>query len=172
VHPEANLVGRAGAAGDELGSTLIGSRLVTELMRLCFLLEREYAPYSKWFGTAFARLDCGPELGPVLLDVVRATGWRAREDALVAAYERVTLMHNELRVTEPATTRLVQLWDRPYRVAWADVPDLLRARLSDPAVLRIAERWPIGAPDQFRDLLWRAEDRYALLPLFGADPRT
>ena len=28
VHPEANLVGRAGAVGDELGSALIGSRLV------------------------------------------------------------------------------------------------------------------------------------------------
>ena len=36
VHPEVNLVGRAGAVGDELGSALIGSRLVTDLMRLCF----------------------------------------------------------------------------------------------------------------------------------------
>ena len=40
VHPEANLVGRAGSVGDELGSALIGSRLVSDLMRLCFLMER------------------------------------------------------------------------------------------------------------------------------------
>ena len=47
VHPELNLVGRAGSVGDELGSTLIGSRLVSDLMRLCFLMERQYAPYSR-----------------------------------------------------------------------------------------------------------------------------
>jgi hypothetical protein len=44
IHPEANLVGRAGFVGDELGSALIGSRLVHDLMRLCFLMERQYAP--------------------------------------------------------------------------------------------------------------------------------
>ena len=69
VHPEANLVGRAGSVGDEIGSALIGSRLVHDLIQLCFPLERRYAPYSKWFATAFARLDCGPELTPIL--------WRA-----------------------------------------------------------------------------------------------
>jgi hypothetical protein len=52
VHPEINVVGRTGSVGDELGSALIGSRLVSDLMRLCFLMERQYAPYSKWFGTA------------------------------------------------------------------------------------------------------------------------
>ena len=50
VHPELNLVGRSGFVGDELGSSLIGSQLVSDLMRLCFLMERQYAPYSKWFG--------------------------------------------------------------------------------------------------------------------------
>lgn len=44
IHPEANLVGRTGFVGDELGSTLIGSRLVHDLVRLCFLMERRYAP--------------------------------------------------------------------------------------------------------------------------------
>ena len=47
VHPEMNLVGRAGYVGDDLGSALIGARLVEDLMRLCFLIERQYAPYSK-----------------------------------------------------------------------------------------------------------------------------
>ena len=76
VHPEANLVGRAGFVGDELGSALIGSRLVDDLMRLCFLMERQYAPYSKWFGTAFSRLACAPELSPLL--------WNASERADLA----------------------------------------------------------------------------------------
>ena len=42
--------------GDELGSAVLGARLVESAMRLAFLMERTYAPYVKWFGTAFARL--------------------------------------------------------------------------------------------------------------------
>ena len=85
VHPEMNLVGRAGSAGDELGSSLIGSRLVSDLMRLAFLMERQYAPYSKCFGTAFAPLACGPELTPVLWNVGRAQAWQDREAAMMTA---------------------------------------------------------------------------------------
>jgi hypothetical protein len=75
--------------GDELGSALIGSRLVSDLMRLCFLMERQYAPYSKWFGTAFSRLACGPDLTPTLWEVARAGTWQARENALLVAYQKL-----------------------------------------------------------------------------------
>jgi hypothetical protein len=166
VHPEANLVGRAGAVGDELGSALIGSRLVSDLMRLCFLMEREYAPYAKWFGTAFARLSCGPDLTRTLSAVLEAGTWQAREEALLAAYEKVAALHNALGVTEPAVTDVVQMWDRPFRVAWADFPGLLRAEITDPAVLAIADRWPFGPVDRFREQLWPTGSRRALLSLF------
>ena len=45
IGQEEHLMGRAGLAGDEIGSALIGSRLVRDLMRLCFLMEQQYAPY-------------------------------------------------------------------------------------------------------------------------------
>ena len=57
VAQEEAFVGRAVEVGDELGSRVMAARVVRELMRLCFLLERAYAPYSKWLGSAFARLD-------------------------------------------------------------------------------------------------------------------
>jgi len=170
IHPEANLVGRAGSVGDELGSALIGNRLVSDLMRLCFLMERQYAPYSKWFGTAFSRLACGPDLSPTLWDVVRAETWQAREEALLVAYEKLVALHNALHITEPVVTDVVRMWDRPFRVAWAGVLELLHAEIQDPAVLSIAERWPVGPVDQFRDLLWPAANRYSLLRLFDATP--
>ncbi len=169
VHPEVNLVGRTGAVGDELGSALIGSRLVTDLMRLCFLMERQYAPYSKWFGTAFSRLECGPELSPILWDVLRAETWQQRELALMVAYEKLVEMHNTLQLTQPVSTEVAQLWDRPFKVVWADVPGLLTAQIQDPAVSSIAERWPVGPVDQFRDLLWPARNRALLLRLFDQE---
>ncbi len=169
VHPEVNLVGRTGAVGDELGSALIGSRLVSDLMRLCFLMERQYAPYSKWFGTAFSRLECGPELSPILWDVLSAETWQQRELALMAAYEKVVDLHNTLQLTEPVSAEVEQLWNRPFKVVWADVPSLLTAQIHDPAVSSIAETWPVGPVDQFRDLLWPAQNRTLLLRLFDQE---
>lgn len=166
VHPEANLVGRAGSVGDELGSAVIGSRLVHDLMRLCFLMERRYPPYAKWFGTAFSRLACAPELSPILWATLRAETWPERERALMAAYERIIAMHNALEITSPVTTRAHRLWDRPFTVVWGDVPGALRERIGDPAVQRIADRWPTGGIDQLRELPWTTRSRRALLALF------
>jgi Domain of unknown function (DUF4037) len=166
IHPEANLVGRAGFVGDELGSALIGSRLVHDLMRLCFLMERQYAPYSKWFATAFSRLACAAELSPILWKALRAETWPERENALMTAYEEVAAMHNALHITDPVSTEVQQMWNRPFKVVWGDFPGALGAQIQDPAVQRIAERWPIGGVDQFRDLLWDPGCRSLLLHLF------
>ncbi|MCB0058155.1 MAG: DUF4037 domain-containing protein, partial [Caldilineaceae bacterium] len=66
IGQEEHLMGRAGLVGDEIGSALLGGRLVRDVMRLCFLMERQYAPYLKWFGTAFKQLPCAAELYPLL----------------------------------------------------------------------------------------------------------
>lgn len=167
VHPEMNLVGRAGSVGDELGSALIGSRLVADLMQLCFLMERQYAPYPKWFGTAFSRLACGPTLTPILSGVVKADTWQARETALMAAYEELATMHNATQLTAPVTTEIEQMWARPFKVAWADFTGLLAAQIQDPAVQQIAEQWRFGPIDSFRDHLWPRHTRARLLRLFN-----
>ena len=64
VAQEEAFVGRAGSVGDNVGSALIAARLVRDLMRLCFLMERTYAPYAKWFGIAFLRLSCAGRCRP------------------------------------------------------------------------------------------------------------
>ena len=58
IGQEEHLMGRAGMVGDEVGSALIGARLVRDVMRLCFLMEKTYAPYPKWLGSAFKQLSC------------------------------------------------------------------------------------------------------------------
>lgn len=166
VHPEANLQGRAGAAGDDLGSALIGARLVSDLMRLAFLMERQYAPYSKWFGTAFSGLACGPGLAPILSSVVRAETWQGREKALLAAYAELAVMHNALEITAPVSVAVEQMWDRPFQVMWGDFPGALQREIRDPEVVSISKRWPLGPADRFRELLWSARDRRTLLRLF------
>lgn len=164
IRPGANHVGRAASVGDELGSAVIGARLVHDMMRLCFLMERQYAPYSKWFGTAFARLACAGELSPILLKALRAETWLERETALTAAYKHLAAMHNALQITEPVPTRVHQEWNRPFKVTWGDFPGALLAQIQDSAVKRLAEQWSTGGIGQVREILWPGGRR--LLRLF------
>src|SRR5215211_2754810 len=166
IHPEVNLVGRSGFVGDELGSSVIGARLVQDLMRLCFLMERRYAPYAKWFGTAFSRLSCGPSLVPILQTVLRAESWQERETALMAAYEEVARIHNALQLTPAVEIGVEQLWGRPFKAVWGDFIGALAAEIQDPAVKDLAERWPAGGIDQLREILWFAKARPQLLAVF------
>jgi hypothetical protein len=71
-------MGSAGQVEDDLGSALIAVRLARDVMRIAFCLEREYPPYPKWFGTAFARLRSAPELLPPLGVVPRSRTWEER----------------------------------------------------------------------------------------------
>ena len=54
---EEPFVQRAAEVGDELGSSVLAARLARDVMRLALLTARRYAPYCKWLGTAFARLE-------------------------------------------------------------------------------------------------------------------
>ncbi|RWB93467.1 MAG: DUF4037 domain-containing protein [Mesorhizobium sp.] len=72
IAEERAYVGRTRNAGDEIGSRVIAGRMVGNIMRLAMLVERRYAPYPKWFGTAFARLPCAPELRETLEQILSA----------------------------------------------------------------------------------------------------
>jgi hypothetical protein len=120
IGQEEPFVGRTGIVGDDAGSAVIAARLVRDLMRLCMLMEKDYAPYSKWFGSAFAQLGCAPFLTPVLERVLRSSGWRERERNLTVAYEGVATMHNALGITAPVSTKVSQFYDRPFDVIQAD----------------------------------------------------
>ncbi len=106
IGQEEPFMGRCGDVGDELGSRVIAARLVRDVMRLCFLMERTYAPYPKWFGTAFGRLACAPVLGPILDRVLGAATWKERERHLSEAYEHVGAMHDALGITPPLKARV------------------------------------------------------------------
>jgi hypothetical protein len=150
IGQECHFMGRCGQVGDDLGSRLVATRLVKDLMRLCFLMERRYAPYIKWFGTAFAQLDCGPELSPILDGVLRAKAWPERETHLSAAYERVAEMHNGLDVTSPLPTAVIHFHDRPFMVPDADAfQAALMEAIADPEVLALPKA--LGGVDQFLD---------------------
>ena len=152
IGQDEHLAPRAGAVGDALGSALIGGRLVRSIMQLCFLQERRYAPYPKWFGTAFAELDCAAELSPILQSVQRSEDWRERQLRLCAAYEALNRQHNALQLTPLIQPALQEFHGRGFCVsnAWRYSETLL-AEIHDPQVRAIADHSLIGNIDQFSD---------------------
>lgn len=152
ISQEEHLMGRAGSVADEVGSALIGSRLVRDVMRLCFLMERVYAPYPKWFGSAFAQLACAGALLPSLQSALTAGTWQKRERHLVVAYEHVATMHNGLGLTDPLPENATNFHGRPFLViAQHGFSEALVEQIGDAQIRRIASRRPIGSVDQFSD---------------------
>ncbi|HEV2067685.1 MAG TPA: DUF4037 domain-containing protein [Thermomicrobiales bacterium] len=143
-------IGRTGEVGDNLGSQLITLALVRDIMQLAFLLERQYAPYEKWFGAAFARLSLGPTLAPFLDRARFAQGWREREATIVDAVQTLAHAQNDLGIAGPVDPTPRPFFNRPFQVLFAErFSDALVDAISDPDVLAMPRH--LGGIDQYID---------------------
>lgn len=149
ISQEEAFVGRSAEVGDELGSAVVAGRLVRDLMRLCLLLERRYAPYSKWLGSAFGQLEVAAELTPALRGALAATAYPERERHLCAAYTRVATLHNAAGLTDPVDPAPRPYHSRPFRVLHAErLARALAVTVTDPELRGL----PLtGGVDQWAD---------------------
>jgi hypothetical protein len=146
---EEAFVARTAEVGDEIGAAVIAARLARDAMRLALLLDRRYAPYSKWLGTAFARGRHDDELPRHLADAVHAAAPGPREEALAEAYLALARRHAAARLTEPVDARIGKYHDRPARVLMADrFTEALLATVSDEGLRGLPL---VGGVDQLVD---------------------
>lgn len=149
IGEEGAFVGRTGELGDGLGSRLVAARLVHEVMRLAFLVERRYAPYAKWFGTAFTHLRSAPRLLPLLDGALAAGRWQDRERCLAEAAHVVGMVQLEHGIPGAVPPRIHRYFERPFDVINADeIASGLRASIEDPQIRSLSAA---GAVDQFSD---------------------
>jgi hypothetical protein len=120
VSQEEAFIGRTGATGDDLGSRLVAARLARELVRLAFLVERRWAPYSKWLGRGFAELTLSAEVGPLLSGALGAADWRRREELIGTAGSIVAAATNALGLCPAVDPSPRQFYDRDIRVLDAE----------------------------------------------------
>lgn len=155
VAQEEPFVGRAGARGDELGSRILAARLVRDLMRIGFLVERRWAPYGKWFGRAFEGLRHAPAVHSGLVGVLTASHWRERESGLVATASVLAAATNDLGLCEPVPPEPRPFHDRDIRVLdAARLTRALTAAIADPEITGLLARLggrAVGAIDQAVD---------------------
>lgn len=152
ISQEEHLMGRAGQQGDELGARLIAARLVRDCMLLAFLMARRYAPYAKWFGTAFGELDCAEVLQPLLMEMLSAETWQTREQHFIAATQHLVTLHNALGITPFVPEDASQFFGRPFRVITTNgIIPILLAQINDVTVQELLNKPLIGSIDQFSD---------------------
>ena len=150
IGQEEPFMGRCGEEGDELGSRIVASRLLIESMRLAFLQEKQYAPYYKWFGRAFADLPRAKELRGYVDGVWSAKKWSTRQKFFSKMYESLVRRHNELEVTEELRPKVSAFHSRPYLVIHGErIAEAIIARIASPKLKKINPY--VGSIDQFVD---------------------
>ena len=150
ISQEMAFMGRCGQVGDELGSRIVATRLISDIMGLCFLMERQYAPYIKWFGTAFSKLNSAKTLTPVFTKILNANTWQERQEYLADAYEHIAKLHNDLGITEPLTTEVSQFHNRPFMIIHAEkFADAIHSKIEDEEVKQLPKY--LGGIDQYVD---------------------
>ena len=169
IEEEEHFVGRTAEVGDVLGSQIVTARLVRDVMKLAFLIERRYAPYSKWFGSEFDALGASRELAPLLRAAVEARTHEEREAALVGAYGFCAERTNALALCEPVDPSPRVFHTRPFAVIGAKrIVESLRDSITDPVIRALPA---IGTIDQWSDnvdllttsaLTRRAREMYGL----------
>jgi hypothetical protein len=149
---ESVFVSRCGDTGDELGSRLLATRMVKEVMRLCFLIERKYAPYSKWFGKSFLNLVCAKGLHDHINDVLKKNDWRSREKSLITLYQAVAEIFNARKITENIALKVTSYHDRPYQVLnTGDFSEAIYKMIKDPEMKILHPN--LGSVDQLTDTI-------------------
>ena len=135
---EQAFVKRCGVRGDETGSRIICARMTERLMRLCFLYENQYAPYSKWFGTAFAFLPVNPQIGEEIRLALSADDIGQREKHLLQAQILVAELHNEKSITPVVSTASRPYFGRDIQVIYADkIAETVQKQIADDRLRRM-----------------------------------
>lgn len=150
IAEQESFVGRTGRLGNKLGTRIISARLVYDLMKLCFLMEKKYAPYIKWFGARFGRLKSSKILTPIFEQILGSASWRRREKFLSQAYEFMARLHNRLKITPPLEATVSHFHQRPYLVIHARrFAEVIRKEIKDEKIRSLP--YQIGAIDQVVD---------------------
>ena len=167
ISQEEAFIGRTMQVDDRLGSQVIAARLVERIIHLCFLMEKQYAPYSKWLGSAFKNLKCYSHLAPLLEKVLHAGTFKENDRWFSHIYTVIAEMHNALDITPAVETRtrtysgwhllrsgVEDLADddprntRPFQVIFAGrISAAILKQIQDPSGLSLAAT--IGSVNQF-----------------------
>jgi hypothetical protein len=118
-------------------------------MILCFILEKQYVPYPKWFSRAFSELEIANELQPLLFDALNETDYRKRDEILCKIYITLLEHQNLLGIVNPLKLKPKFFFSRPILVIETNTIIIALQKKIQPPLKKI--KYPIGSIDQILD---------------------
>lgn len=92
---------RVSKRNDEITSTIYFGLCAKRLMELCFALNRQYAPYTKWLNQTYRRLPhFADQLAPLIDGAFATSNWNERVHLLVDASYVIADALAELNLTQ------------------------------------------------------------------------
>jgi hypothetical protein len=111
-------IGRIGTRGDQLGLRLQSAKIVQRLMRIAFMVSRQYFHYKKWFGTLFKRLPIAADLEPVLQEIVSESGWQVVEERVGRAVRILLEAQNGLGIAPKTRLKATRVDDGRHHIKY------------------------------------------------------
>jgi len=118
---ERAFVKRTSSRGDDVGSRIVCARLAHRIMHLCFLYEKKFAAYSKWFGTQFGELESAKTIKPLLEKALSSNDHLEREEAIAMAQAELIKIHNKSGITKAISAEIHPYYTRDIKVADSDL---------------------------------------------------
>jgi hypothetical protein len=140
-----HMVGRTAERGQDLQSRLLCAHIADRLVRLAFLVHRQWMPYAKWREARLRTLPGADRLCILLAAALGASSWQDREQALADAAELLLAIQRGRGL--PAPDHAVgPFFDRPFRTVNESVVRLLLEDVADDRLRRLpgvggAEHW-------------------------------
>ncbi|GAF76263.1 unnamed protein product, partial [marine sediment metagenome] len=141
---------------DDLTCTIYFGACIKRMMELCFMLNRQYAPYTKWLNVGFRRLpDYGAQLAPIIDETMSEPTWSRRVRLLIDANYVIADAIADLGLTGEVVRREFDdgLTDLTLYYSAARIYSELPRALRDPSFNQI-EHWEKMA----RDVLFDTND--------------
>ncbi|MDH4241463.1 MAG: DUF4037 domain-containing protein, partial [Phycisphaerae bacterium] len=152
IGQEEHLAARAWLAGQDIGFSIITSRLVRDIMQLGFLMERKYAPFAKWLEKSFIKLNCSKALMPYLGKIIESNSSKTKQEDLYRAFETLASIHNDLSITKPINSECREWHNRPFRaIHGGQVAEIIADSIEDIEMRSIVRKGLIGNIDQISD---------------------
>jgi hypothetical protein len=97
---------RISKRGDDLTCMIYLGQYLKRAMELCFALNREYSPYTKWLNRAYRNLPKYVDtIAPLLDEILPIEDWKGRVFKMVEANYAIADAIADLGLTEPVRRR-------------------------------------------------------------------
>lgn len=120
ISNEEAFIGRNVDLGEMMGVKLITTRIINTLIKICFYIEGEYIPYSKWFARGFRELECYNELNDIFTKVINCSQMDKIEELICSACVKVVELQKRLNLSDDIQVKVESYYGRPYKVVLAD----------------------------------------------------